>query len=209
MLETVKVEIDGVDLTARAMGELEQQARGVLESFRPYRSEFRDGFALQLGWGPFILRAEHDRSFSVVTPDYTRPDGGDAVTEDLTIALWTLVGQTIVLQKAAIDEPVPTSSTDDVIVADRALDAERWAMTRIQPRDHDSGWYIDAYPTPSGPAVGPEQMTRYPASRLLHLHKHAVRVLFLPPGIAAVVSGDGVDAVFRESDFSMLATGPL
>lgn len=207
MLETVRVEIDGVGLTARAMSELEQQARGVLESFRPYRSEFRDGFSLQLGWGPFILLAQPDGSLAVVTPDYTQQ--GAEVTDDLTIALWTLVGQTLVLQKAAIDEPVATSYSDDVIVANRALDAEQWAMTRIQPRDHDSGWYIDTYPTPPGPALGPEQMTRYPASRLLQFNKHAARVLFLPPGIAAVVSEDGVDAVFRESDFSMLATGPL
>jgi hypothetical protein len=209
VLETVTVDIAGARVSGSAMSELSTQVGGIIEALRPYRSEFRDGFSVQLGWGPFILRRDGDDAYTVVAPQYEEQPG-EGATDDLTLALWTLVGQTLVLSKASIDEPVPTAFDQDLIIANRALDAERWAMSRNEPRPHDSGWYVDVYPTPPGSeALSPQEMTRYPAARLLRLKKHAVRALFLPPGVAAVVSDDGVDVVFREADFSVLAEGPL
>lgn len=209
MLETVTIEIDGARVSGSAMDELSAQVGGIIEAFRPYRAEFRDGLSIQLGWGPFILRRDAEDTYTVVAPRYEEQPVED-VADDLTLALWALVGQTLVLSSAQIDEPTPTNFDQDLIIANRAIGAERWALSRSSPRPHDSGWYIDVYPTPPGArALPPNEMTRYPAARLLRLKKHAVRALFLPPGVAAVVNDEGVEVVFREADFSILAQGPL
>ncbi|MCC4908947.1 hypothetical protein [Microbacterium sp. cx-59] len=208
MLETVTTDIDGARVSGSAMGELSAQVGGIIEALRPYRAEFRDGLSVQLGWGPFILRQDSEDAYTVVAPRYEDHADGE-ITDDLTLALWTLVGQTLVLSMAEIDEPTPTNFDQDVIIANRAIDAERWTLSRSAPRPHDSGWYMDVYPTPPGEALPPGEMTRYPAAQLLQLKKHAVRALFLPPGVAAVVNDQGMEAVFREADFSILAQGPL
>ncbi|PSL38509.1 hypothetical protein CLV49_2134 [Labedella gwakjiensis] len=209
MLETVTIEIDRARVSGTAANELSAEVAGILEAFRPYRAEFRDGLSIRIGWGPFVLRRDANDVYTVVAPQYDeRPI--DGVTDDLTLALRTLVGQTLVLSRAGITEPVPTSFDQDLIIANRAKGAARWALARTEPRPHDSGWYIDVYPTPPGSeALAPSEMTRYPAAQLLQMKKHAVRALFLPPGVAAVVSDDGVEVIFREGDFSILAQGPL
>jgi hypothetical protein len=207
--QTVTIEVDGAAVSASALVELRGQLSGVLEAFRPFAAEFRDGFSLQLGWGPFLLRADGPGRYTVVSPDYS-VNSGDEVTDDLSVALWVLVGQLSVLSRASIDEPVPTAFDDAVIVSKRALNAPRWAMTRTNPTPGDSGWYIDVYPTPPGDsALSASEMVRYTAADLLRYNDSAVRALLLPPGIAAVVSEDSVDVVFRESDVTILAQGPL
>jgi hypothetical protein len=205
--QVMTIEIAGARLSGSATGELVAQLEGVMGAFAPHRAEFCDGFTLQLGWGTLALRQDAADTYTLVAPRYD-VDPVEGVTDDLTITLWALVGLSLIASKTSA-EAVPTLFDQDVIVADRALDAVRWTMSRNAPRPHDSGWYFDVYPTPAGPGLAPNEMTRYPAARLLSLKKHAVRALFLPPGLAAVVDDGGVQVVFRESDMTVLAQGPL
>jgi hypothetical protein len=205
--QTKTVDIEGARVGGRAAGELAAQLEGVIGAFTPYRAEFRDGFSLQLGWGTLTLRRDADDAYTLVAPRYDL-DPVQGVTDDLTVTLWALVGLSLVASKTSA-ESVPTRYDQDVIVANRALDAPRWTMNRTAPRTNDSGWYFDVYPTPAGPDLAPNEMTRYPAARLLGLKKHAVRALFLPPGVGAVVDDGGVQVIFWESDMTVLAPGPL
>jgi hypothetical protein len=183
------------------------ELEGIIGAFSPHRAEFRDGFALELGWGTLALRQDATDAYTLLAPRYDQHPV-DGVTDDLTITLWALVGLSLVASKTSA-ESVPTRYDQDVIVANRALEAPRWTMNRTAPRTHDSGWYFDVYPTPAGPGLASNEMTRFPAAHLLSLKRPAVRALFLPPGLAAVVDDGGVQVIFRESDMTVLAQGPL
>jgi hypothetical protein len=206
MTETVIVHVDGIQLRGAARPEFADRIREVIEMFRHQRTELRAESLVHVGWGPIVLRSDEPGVFTLTTPDYLGyPQWG--MVDDLTFALELFGAQEALLARAAVAYPTPLYFEDDIIVARRALDAPRWTMSRNPPhsgpRNRDSGWYMDVYPTPPGPALAPSEMTRYRAADLLRLKPGAVPALFLPPGVGAVV-GDEVEVVLRESDYSIL-----
>jgi hypothetical protein len=174
--------------------------------FRYQRTELRAESLVHVGWGPIVLRGDEPGVFTLTTPDYLGYPKWRMI-DDLTFALEIFGAQETLLGRADVGYPTPLYFEDDIIVATRVLDAPRWTMSRnpphTGPRNRDSGWYMDVYPTPPGPALAPSEMTRYRAADLLRLKPGAVPALFLPPGLGAVV-GDEVEVVLRESDYSIL-----
>lgn len=207
MLKTVTIDCAGLTISATALSGTERQLHSILELFRPYAAEFRDGFRLQVGWGPVILRADSRSSYSLLVPDYAQ-DAANHVVEDLSIAVWLLVTQTAVLAAAKIDAESPLGFLDSVVVNKLALDSGRWVLTRTAPRAGDSGWYVDGFPQ-TGDASTVEDLIKYPAHHLLRLNRNAVAVMSLPPGIGAIVNNETVECVFRESTFEILSNSPL
>ena len=206
MLESVTIAAGSSSVTGSARPEVANQLRGVVAAFASRPEELRDGFSLQLGWGPFILRGDA-AGFVVESPDYAIDS--DARTDDLTLALWVLVGQLSVLTAASIDAPKETSFQEWVVLSKAALDAPSLVLTRIDSANaDDSGWFVDEFPQTAG-GYGVDDLVKYPAYNLLKINRHAARVLQLPPGISAVVDVDGVRLVYRESDHEILANGPM
>src|SRR4051794_31422698 len=106
MNKSVSINCDGVTVSASALGEVEAQLRSVLEAFRPFAAEFRDGFRLQIGWGPIIMRLDSPTSYTLLAPDYAN-DAEYSVVDDLSLAMWILISQTAVVTASKIDDPCP------------------------------------------------------------------------------------------------------
>lgn len=175
-------------------------------AFREVPGDLHDGSSVWLGWGPFGLVETGPDEYVVTSPNYpgdVRQGGG---TDDLTLALWALVGQVALLRTVDV-EGADTSYEDRVILTTRSLDAPVWSMTRSPARPGDSGWFVDVFGADDAASLGPEDMVAFPAAELLHLRRDAVRVLLLPPGYAAVVPDTGIEAIIRESDRTVVARG--
>lgn len=207
-MPALTLEFGAVTVRGRAGSEVHDQLRTVLAAFEPYVDRFQQGFSLQMGWGPFALRPDGEHTYDVVVPDYAG-DPND-LTTDLTQAIWLLAGQVTVLRAAKVEDPAPTTYTEDVTCVRGALSGDQVLMTRSgTATGNDSGWFIEPFPQTRTEPWDAGDLIRMPAWRLLQDRRHAARVLDLPAGIAAVVGDNAVRAVIRESDRSVLSNGPL
>lgn len=207
MHQTISIDCDGIAISATARGEFEVQLRSILELFRPFSSEFRDGFRLQIGWGQFILRSDSSNSYALLVPDYAN-DAANDVVDDLSLALWILVSQTAIVTASNIEEPSTLDFLDSVVVSKAALEADRLVLTRNPPREGDSGWYVDVFPQ-TGDAPGIDDLVKLKAFQLLTVNRYAVAAMLLPAGIGAVVNEEAVEVVFREENFEILTNNPF
>lgn len=198
---TVRETVDGATIEATASSAVEPQLRTIVAVFADKRAEWRDGFMIWMGWGPLIL-TERDGTFVLASPDY-RTDPNH-VTEDLTTALLNLMWQVAITNETGV-EPVDTAFNAEVICVRDWAESPQLLLRRSDPEGDDSGWFIQPFPLSDDGEYQPDQLVRTYAWQLV-LQRDAIgRVLALPPGVAALIDGDHVQTIIRESDMAVLA----
>lgn len=209
MPETVVVRSagGGRELRTRCVPEVATLAEGLLAELEKHAEQWRDGYGLQPGWGPLVLREEGD-GFVVTAPDYAG-DPRSELTDDITLAIWMSVSLTAAPRAARL-EPRDIAWDDDVICAIGWEQADRLQLSRIETTTPgDSGWFIDAFPSVKEGELEAHEMVRLPAWRILQLRRAAARAMALPPTVKVVVDGDRIQAIVRTSDGAVLNEAPL
>lgn len=176
-------------------------AEGIFEVLRDVAQDLRDGYTLWFGWGPIFLKAA-PHGYTLISPDYAQDPRVDR-TEDLSIALWTLVGQVGLINSVGV-EPTEIGFEDDVIVEqgwDTAPDLE--LQRQESSREGDSGWTISVFPTRDR-QFDPKRYERIPAWKALQLRPTVTHALTLPHDTSTVMAGNEVLVVFRMSDGAKL-----
>ncbi|GAA4771504.1 hypothetical protein [Microbacterium gilvum] len=203
---SIRSSATGRTIRATAAADLEALARGILTEFEEHAPAWRDGYTIELGWGPLTLRADGEEII-VVAPDYARDPAH--TTEDLSLTIWLAVSLNA-LPSAAGLSAAQISFDDDVICVKEWERHPLLSLTRIAtttPRD--SGWFVEPFPPASDEPWRAEQLVRLPAWRVLQERRAVARSFGLPVGVTAIVEGDAVRTLVRESDRAVLAEGPL
>lgn len=203
-LNIIAREIGEVVVRGYATSDLIPYAEGIFEVLRDVQDDLRDGYTLWFGWGPIFLEAEQ-YGYTLTVPDYAQDPRVDR-TEDLSIALWTLVGQAGLIDSIDV-EPAEIGFDDEVIVEqgwDSAPDLE--LQRQESGREGDSGWTISVFSTKDR-QFDPERYERIPAWKVLQLRPRVTQALTLPADTATVMAGDDVLVVFRLSDGAKLFDG--
>ncbi|SEF12730.1 hypothetical protein SAMN04489740_4280 [Arthrobacter alpinus] len=205
-MKTITRDVAGTRLTATAAAELQPMIDGLLGEFERLRADWFDGYELWLGWGPLYL-SERDGGFVVTSPDYARNPRTDR-SDVITAAIALTVGQSSIITAAEV-QPEDVGF-DDAVICVREWEAESMlSMSRISSTTPgDSGWFIEPFP-PADRAKSwqPDELVRLPAWRVLQLRAAVARALPLPVGVSAIIDGDRVRVVIRDSE--ILANGPL
>lgn len=204
---TVRSDATGREIRATVMDDLEALALGILREFEKYADEWRDGFAIQLGWGPFALR-EDDGAFIVTSPDYSADPRTDQ-TDDITLAVWIMVSLLAAPRSAGVEE-AHIAWDDDVICVRGWEQQERLQLSRIETTTpKDSGWFIDRLPSMKAGEYAPADLVRVPAWGILQKRDAAARALALPTTVKAIVVGDRIQTIVRASDSEILTSEAL
>lgn len=201
------VTADGRTLRASVVAPLEPVLNDLFEILLKRSADWRDDFTLWFGWGPIILREGGDTPHEFVAhcPDY-REDPNSSETDDLTQGIWPVVAMTQVLPAAGV-EGQEIECAEDVICVIGWEESEMLQLSRIETTTpDDSGWFIEPFPNERTEPWATEELVRLPAWRVVQLRPAVMRALALPVGIAAIVQGDDVRAVIRESDREILAS---
>lgn len=164
-------------------------------------SSFRDGCRVQMGFSLFGLQAE-EGGFRVLTQDYEgRPL--EAWTDDLTIALWVMVEQGVLVRKCGVQRKT-LRFDDEVIVADGALDAPDVSLQHyLDAGDGQPGWVMEALAEDEDgelaevPASG---YTALQAWQLLQQRPGLIQLLALPLGYMAVFHEDRLVCLIDPDD---------
>lgn len=205
-LRTLSVPLADTILTGTARSSLREQLQSLLDEIARLAVEPRDGFVVQFGWSPVILRARPD-GYALVARDYAADPNTD--TDDLSLVLWLAQALIAVPERAGL-QPQQVRDSDAVIAVPGVLQAGRVTMTRGAAGDEgDSGWLLEADPLPADRGYLPTQLVRLQTWQLLRGHVHAARALALPEGSRAVIGPDGIREVRRLADETVLTTGPF
>ena len=205
-LVTIRVESPGGLVHARSAAELQTQARAIADQFANETAPLRDGLTLWFGWGPVVLREAAD-GWMLRAPDYAGDPRGE--TDDLSLTIWVTVSLIATASTARV-EPTSIAYTDDVILVRDALVAPLISMTRARTNTAgDSGWFIEPFPPTADRERSADRLERMPAWRVLKARRDAVRAMSLPAGVSAIVEPDSIRVIVRDSDRSVLASGPL
>ncbi|MGW9112073.1 hypothetical protein [Microbacterium sp. NPDC055683] len=204
---TITSSAGGATIRATASVELEALAQGVISTFEERSADWRDGYSIGFGWGPLFLR-EEDGGYRVVAPDFAvDPRGG--TTDDLTLSIWLMVALNALPTAAGVDA-ADIAYDDDVICVKGWQERGMLSLTRIATTTpHDSGWFVEPFPPESAEPWRADQLVRLPAWQVLRARRAVARCLALPVGVTAIVEGDVVRTLVRDSDREVLAGGPL
>lgn len=201
-LMTIREHVDGSTIVASALASMEAALRAIIATFAEQRTAWRDGYTVWMGWGPLALAATDD-GYVVTSPDYTADPNVD-VTNDLSSSMWVLFGQSLVVREAKV-EPVDAAFNQDLIASNDWHESRMLTLSRIEPKDQDSGWFIQPFPPRTEGGWEPHELERIQLWSAVQRREAVARVLALPPGVSAVIDGDGVRTVFRDADQVVLA----
>ena len=205
-LRTLSVGFGDTILTGTARSGLRGQLQALLDEIAQLTGPPRDGFVVQFGWSPVILRDRGD-SYALVARDYA--DDPNTDTDDLSLVLWLAQALIAVAERAGV-QPETVRDSDAVIAVPGVLESGRVTMTRGPAAEEgDSGWLLEADPLPADRNYRPDQLVQLQTWQLLRTHVHAARALALPAGTRAVIEPGGVRLVTRAQDDEVLATGPF
>lgn len=201
-----RVQTVGGDVHAFSVQELAPRALGIIREFVRLATPLRDGYVVELGWGPLVLRARDD-GWVVRAPDYA----GDPRSEidDLSLAIWIVVSLTAAASAAGV-EPAAISYSDDVIMVKDALVSPMLSMTRTATgTSGNSGWFVEPFPPTGDRDWTPDRLERLPAWRVLGERREVARAFALPVGVSAIIQPGAIRVIVRDDDREVLASGPL
>lgn len=205
-LRTLSVPFGDTILTGTARAGLRGQLQALLDEIARLTVEPRDGFVVQFGWSPVILRDRGD-SYALVARDYA--DNPNADADDLSLVLWLAQALIAVAERAGV-QPETVRDSDALIAVPGVLESGRVTMTRgAAAEEGDSGWLVEADPLPADRNYRPEELVQLQTWQILRLHVHAAQALALPAGTRAIIEPGGIRQVTRLGDGAVLINGPL
>ncbi|WP_232697734.1 immunity protein Imm33 domain-containing protein [Brevibacillus daliensis] len=179
---------------------LSKQAESLLDLVEEIDKEegpIKDGANIQFGW-IILTVCERESDWVIVAPDFTNNPFIDK-TEDITISLNVLVGQTYNLNKMQV-EGEATLFHDKIVVAKGVFDMEHVYLERSQKSgDGDSGWYVGPVEKPDGEI----ELESYYVYQLLALRPSLLQALALPTGYMVVFDGKEIEVVLDPYDVNV------
>lgn len=166
--------------------------------------EIRDGYTFEVGFSVFTCLQEKD-GYRLLSPDY-RTSPLTNTTEDLSVALWVLLEQALLLKQCGVSG-VPVRFDDELVIAAGALDGTCISLQRFSELGKDaSGWCIEAWQETEGGIV-PAEASSYQAIyayELLQKRPALIKVLALPFEHMAIFRENKLIAALNEKNEDLL-----
>lgn len=203
MIRNFEVSVDGTLLRISGKETLENFARNVLQAFQHAAPQWRDGLALRVGWAAYQLK-ETDFGYQIWAP--TRDTGVDIeFGPDASRALWVSTWQEATVARAGVERE-PVLFDQRIAYEKRALFAPDISIGRFADRDnHDSGWFLGL--TGASEPAAFEDLASIDTYQLTTIRPAAMKLLALPSGTVASLSGETVNAVL-DAQGNALIEGP-
>ncbi|MCH1881566.1 hypothetical protein [Agrococcus sp. ARC_14] len=204
---TTTISVDGRSLSASAVPDLQGAIDALLARFADIRGQWSDGLFVWSTWSPIVMTEQTD-GFVLETPDYAGDAFNDRTT-DLSLALQASDGVVRVLNAAnRMPQDVRFNQTVEAVKGWEQHD--RLIMTRSPGRDdRDSGWFIDLLGVERSEPWTLDDVVVVPLWQVAMARPAAARVLALPLGIKAAITGDAVEMLVDEQTQAVLAERPL